>query len=140
MRPTTTLLLLLLLAIFSPDAQACKTKNRFIEFGNGGGISGKYNEYKLDSKGVVYLKKDSSTYEKIKALTKEQTSAIFKDVLSLKKEDWNISEPGNMTYYIVFNDAKDKHTAKWGGTTTKPTETLKALYDKLILATTKDKP
>lgn len=118
------------LLLFSLNAMACKSKEKTIEFGSGGGFTGAYKEYILLSNGDLFTAtNDTVLGEKIKTLDKATTKQLFEEADKLDPGTWTVNDPGNMTYYLNYFDGKNKMKAKWGGTTTPPSDNLKKFYD-----------
>lgn len=99
-----------------------------IEFGSGGGITGRYTTYTVDLKQGVILKPDGSTKRK---LEKKEIKSITK---KLKETDFSKVEfnyPHNMSYFINFTGEINTKIV-WGDQSHPAPEKVKELYTFLI--------
>ena len=119
---------------------SCKTTEKLtpteltkIQYGSYGGFAGAFSEYVLLTDGSVYSKfKINEEYSMNHTLSKENTDQLFNILNRLAAEEDPINDPGNMTYFIKYS-SKDNPIIEWtwGGTTLKPSTTLKILYRNL---------
>lgn len=117
----------------APTEPEKKEQTRAIVFGNGGGFTGKYQEYLLQEDGQV-LMKDFRREEHTphKKLTRDETAAIFSRMESFNPTTINVSDPGNMSYYLEWRVDDHFHRITWGGGNTNPPADLVAFYDEVL--------
>lgn len=122
------------------SSNSCKTANKSIPsltkqtitFGKGGGFTGEVKEFIIDNSGKVYSKNVFTKQQKeIKNLTLKETKELFAKVenLFLNKEDFN--HPGNIYYYIIYNNGKKNVSYKWGDNNFKTDSETESLYKEL---------
>lgn len=78
-----------------------------IYMGSGGGFSGSWKEYQLNTNGDLYYlesKKDSIVF--LKTLDSAATKKVFKKYYKLKLESNDLDAPGNMYQYIGRREGK----------------------------------
>lgn len=121
-------------------ATACKTPKlegaeRLLQFGTGGGFTGKLSTLTLSSWGKVKspsLSKENS----LKISTKELTR-IFALADSIKTNIPKFNQPGNLYYVLSFSTDTDMFDYTWGQTDFKTPEPILRLYNMLEKATKK---
>jgi hypothetical protein len=108
-------LTLLLIAAIMLSA-SCKTNAPLQSFsiGKGGGFTGKYDEYRVDSDGNVYNISNGSSPVWFKTFNKEQIKTIFTKFDGLHIPTVNFLHPGNMTSYIRCEMNNKTYEIKWG--------------------------
>ena len=84
-------------------------------FGSGGGITGKYTEYKVHNDGTIE-QKDFTTeaYEPYAKVDRNDVLPLFAELKKLALQDFRFSHPGNMTNYIEVHDGTAVNRVKWG--------------------------
>lgn len=108
-----------------------------ITFGSGGGFTGQSTFYALFKNGQLYKKKGiKEPYVELDKVDKKEAIQIFKNYEVLKIAEMEINEPGNLSYFIEYNDENGDHRLTWGGTAVKPSPDLLLFY-KLLMKTTK---
>jgi len=140
--------LCLALASFTLFFSSCKntqytpatyTEEQLI-FGSGGGFTGAYVNYYLLSNGQLFRERTLGETElmELEALEKQAAQAYFNRATAAGIETLELSNPGNMTYFIRWKvgDAV-KHEIKWGGGEQQPPPAVKSLFDDLISMTRK---
>ena len=109
-----------------------KFSNSNLIFGSGGGMTGATNEYILHYDGVV--EKNNSLTNETTQVTKiagKKSKELFKQFLNDGLDTLSFSSPGNMSYFVGFNNDSVTHKIIWGGDTPPPAK-AKATYDNLI--------
>ncbi len=84
--------------------------------GSGGGFTGIYNEYSLLKSGEVYKWNSASnkrTY--VGKLKQNVTRQFFNNYKTLNFEKKKINNPGNLNYYIKFDNSINEHKLLWSG-------------------------
>ena len=126
-----------LIIITSVLFAACKTAKldgpeRFIIFGNGGGIVGKEHTYKISSLGAFKVANSNDSDREIKIKVSRKTlKKIFALADSLQKNVAGFSNPGNIYYFISVNNNVEKPDYTWGQTGFIAPEPVTRLYDML---------
>ena len=92
----------------SPDAILC--------FGQGGGYSGMVTEYALLSNGQLFKKADrKSDYEILKRVDKDLAKQAFSNYQHLGLGDLKLNSPGNLYYFIRYENKEEGNEIVWGG-------------------------
>lgn len=104
-----------------------------VVFGKGGGISGIYDEYFIDTKGDLY-KKDASTaaYSLIKSLPQKQIKEVYREI---KKNDLYkvaFNNPYSYSYFIEIFDNDKSNRIVWGNANNPPPAEVTTVYQKLM--------
>lgn len=122
-------LLVLLLQCKTPDYTPDDYPAAQIHFGSGGGFAGTYTHYYLFENGELFTNSTTDkNYKKIKKIKKNQVSQIFSNYEFLKLDEYNLDEPGNMTYYIRFKNNKNDHKIQWGGNNIQVDKNVEIMY------------
>jgi hypothetical protein len=108
-----------------------KTANHFneISFGSGGGFTGFTNEYLLKNNGEVF-KIGSQNQTQINQIPTTQIKDIATLIKEIDFQSLQISETGNITYFIEVRTTTYTHKVSW--TDGSNSTNLKAFYKKLI--------
>jgi len=110
-----------------------------IVFGSFGGFAGSYSEYTLHDNGDVHyrsaLKGEHSVIENIDETTLSQ---LFQSIETLELYELEVSDPGNMTYFLKFNYKNEGHELQWGGNNVHVPDKL-ITYFRLLRSLTKNK-
>ncbi len=129
----TLTLLFFTLLIFSCASHKKQNKiaNSFneISFGNGGGFTGLTNEFLLKNNGEVF-KIGPQNQTQINQISSDQIKGIATLIKELDFQSLQISETGNMTYFIEVRTTTYTHKVSW--TDGSNSTNLKAFYKKLI--------
>lgn len=92
-----------------------QSAQRYFIIGEGGGVSGKYDEYKvMESGDIFYMDFDEKKYKKATTLGASATKKIWDAFDALKWPEVTM-EPraGNYNYYIKTEDAGGLSTMQW---------------------------
>lgn len=85
-------------------------------FGSGGGVAGLYNYYYVLENGQAFKKSTTDTaFVALKNVSKKKISQIFNTYEQLNLKDYQIDNPGNMSYYLTFKQDGNDHQLTWGG-------------------------
>lgn len=123
--------LLLLLSIFiscSANNAIVKTSIEEIQFGSGGGFTGKEITYTLNSKGKL-----TEGGKDLKQIDLKKTLLLFK--LAKKLKTYSFNEPQNMYSFIVIQSKDNKNRIVWGLGSTKINKDVTDFYTQLISLT-----
>ncbi len=106
--------------------------NSNLIFGSGGGITGATNTYILHYDGAIE-KTNSLTNEttQITQISGKKSKSFFSQFLNDGLDTLTFSVPGNMSYFIGFENDSVTHKVIWDGNTNPPAE-AKAYYESLI--------
>ncbi len=112
-----TLFVLMAFSCKSPVVNFQDYDGILLTVGSGGGFSGIYNEYSLLKSGEVY-KWNSTTKERtyVGKFEKKLAKQFFNNYKTLNFEKKNINNPGNMNYYIKFDDRVNEYKLLWSKT------------------------
>lgn len=126
-----TVMVTVMLSFF---AAGCEKSNdipevQSIDFGSGGGITGKFTRFSLDAQGQI-------------SQGKEENAIVIKLIDPLKARwyldyagsflDYNYNVPDNMSEYLIIRTADVEHELLWGGTSAEIDPRVEALYDSLV--------
>ncbi len=89
------------------------TDNDFIQFGGGGGFTGKVNAYYLTKQGKMYMVKED-TYVKIASIPTSMTEQVFKNFTNLGLDRIILNDPGNKYNFIERKERNESKMIKWG--------------------------
>jgi hypothetical protein len=123
--------LLLLLSIFlscSANKAIVKTSIEEIQFGSGGGFTGKEIIYTLNSKGKL-----TEGGKDLKQIDLKKTLLLFK--IAKKFKTYSFNEPQNMYSFIVIQSKDNKNRIVWGLGSTKINKDVTDFYNQLISLT-----
>lgn len=116
MKPSILILFILILSA------SCKSSQTSLEdytgekiiLANGGGFTGQVIEYILLETGDVFRTNslDKSVIH-VTELSSSVTKQIFNNYNILQIADTDLNEPGNMYFYIRWQDGSNQHEVKW---------------------------
>ncbi len=87
-----------------------------IEFGSGGGFTGGVTTHTLLDNGDLYLQKPmSDTLNYLQRIEKNVATQIFSNYQTLKINELNINNPGNIYKFVTFYDGESVHKLVWSG-------------------------
>lgn len=101
-----------------------------ISFGSGGGFTGKYIVYKLNSNGDL----NKTSENEILFIKKVEPSKIKLILDEIKKEnllDYKFNVPGNLNKFIEIKVGKETTKILWSNSTKIPKESVISIFDKL---------
>ena len=133
----TTLCFLVALCL-SASAQSLPSPStlfkRQLTFGSGGGFAGKTRSYVLHENGEIWVRErvtDSLTLHK--TLTEKQTKQFFQSADQLQLDKYKFNNPGNIYYFIEYNNPKKRYKAKvtWGAPKQKVSVYVQRFYNQL---------
>ncbi len=101
-----------------------------VVFGQGGGFSGKVKQFCLNDKGEVSSIVLNDTIQ-LKVVNDSVTIKCFERVEQLHLEVRKVNEPGNLYYFIKYNNRKSEVKAVWGNQSKVNSDDLKKCYDYL---------
>jgi len=101
-----------------------------INFGNGGGFSGKVVEYRLNENGLIE-KRNGNSYSTKTQIDKDLCEQIFNSIESLDLYSKRIDDPGNMYYFVSIRDSDMIIPFTWGGINKEADPALKNYYQLL---------
>ncbi len=130
------ILLVILVAISTHVSAQIEPKNSdCLVIGNGGGITGRWEFYKIKANGEVLYKENVLTdYEKIGKISKKTTESYFQQIQDLKLDSLALNQPGNMSFMIEFQNDNNKQKALWSGpkNSSEVPKALTEFYETLI--------
>ena len=105
----------------------------YILVGSGGGITGRWEFYKLHADGQVLHRANlADVYSPIGKLSRQNTATAFKQVVALKLDSLALDLPANMSYLIEYQQDNVKSKALWGSNTeAKAPQNVIDFYEKL---------
>jgi threonine synthase len=130
MMKNITLILSFLFSVSSIFGQ----KNPFqVSFGSGGGFTGIYTTYSLNSKDKKISKALSNNNQKAQLikLKKKQVQEIGHEISAANFPAMNINTPGNMSNFVNVTIGGKEYKTTWSGTTS-GNASLDALYQNLL--------
>jgi len=129
------LLIVFYVPVFSQNIHKDSIKVHVIEFGSGGGFSGKSKNFVLTKTGELYSVENILTdanalvyQKKIKACTARK---IFNYAKKNKIIDIVYNEPGNLYHYITLSLKNKTNNLVWGSSNSTPSENIITLSTKL---------
>lgn len=128
------LFFLLITALFgscSSSGKVTADTDKSIVFGNGGGFTGQYTTYKLNTDGRIYLLHADSSQQQIKKLRKKQTSEIFSHADKIRNTLPEFSHPYNLTWFIRYYSEGQSLIYEWGDPAFPVATEIKDLYTQL---------
>lgn len=119
----------------SPEEYA-KSK---VYFGNGGGFTGKLNEFCMLENGEVYVINPASREAVLRNnAAKSVTKSIFKTMGEMDMKKYPYDQPGNMYYWMKYESKTDSSYLIWGHSDMVVDEKVSHIYEELV-ALTKEK-
>lgn len=128
------------LILSSLIASSCKTTEPMlvdhserIVLGSFGGFAGSFEEHTITPDGSTYSQLrhqgEILSGQKIDQSIVDQAMSVLKQ---LQKEDYKISDSGNMTYFLrLYKDGEQTIEWVWGGRNDVPDQRLKIMYKTL---------
>lgn len=99
--------------VFSPHGD--DKNNEQIIFGNGGGFTGKINEYTLNRNGDLFLNNTlKGQINKIKTLGRSETEDVFSRLSSIDFVNFKFDHPGNIYYFVKLKTNTSIYGITWG--------------------------
>ncbi len=135
----------LLFPLFIFDA--CKTaapistasQARMLQFGEGGGFTGTYEEYRLSENGELYrFQAASERWIVHRILDKTQAAQLFLQADESDMTGMDFYRPGNITYYIELLTENTHYRVTWGSPSAFPPEKITSLYKALLAEARKE--
>ena len=104
-----------------------------IVFGSFGGFAGSFKEHTLTPDGSTFsqLRHQGEILngQKIEQSVVDQAMSVL---AQLQKEDYKISDSGNMTYFLrMYKDGVETNEWVWGGNNEKPDQRLRIMFKTL---------
>lgn len=113
-----------------------KTSDNVILFGNGGGFAGLEEEYILDDKGSLKLKKSfKSETTDLPSIKHARVKKLFKQLNVIRFDTISHKHPGNVYYFIRHKNAGNIHEVVWGDIAYPVPPEIRQFYESLISAT-----
>lgn len=120
----------------------CKTQDyltpyeyegRTIDFGSGGGFTGKATHYTLMENGQIFSGTNKEGNVKaIKKISKEQCKQLFDSYDNMDFGSLSIDSPGNMYFYLTMNDSDIKKKLTWGAHDANESKELRVFHTILM--------
>ena len=137
--PRIIILLVLLIAFngsgFCQTIHKDSVQGDFIEFGSGGGFSGKSKNYLLTRSGDIYfienILADANTLVYLKKTKSCTVKKIFRYAKKQKITELTYNEPGNLFHYITLSINNKKNRLVWGSSNSTTPSTIITLSTKL---------
>ena len=116
----------------------CKT-TKFVDsciseigFGSGGGVTGQYIEYTLNSRGELFkYNKSTRKDDLLKNIDLVKTNEIFKKVDNDNLMNYKFNFPGNMNRYIEIRTKGGTNKITWSISDKSLLESIKSIYEEL---------
>lgn len=106
---------------------------RILILGTGGGVTGAVTEYRIDDEGVIYEKNSiTGSPSRKKALKVEQFSNVIQRFEALNIDALKLNDPGNIYYYVGYEQNGDIKKVTWGNVNEAVPEALKSYYEFMI--------
>lgn len=127
---------------------ACKSQQYTAEtlpanqlaFGEGGGFSGAITEFILLENGQLFVKNSlTNKVEELPPVKKKQVQALRTEAEVLNMSNLNINSPGNIYYFIRYQQADTIQQAIWGDPNYTLDPKVQNLYQRLKAFTIKTK-
>ena len=120
MKIKTLILLSIVLSLISCKSQQQSFddfKGKIITIGKGGGFTGAYDEFSILENGQVFhyntIKNERLNIGKLEA---NMTKQIFNNYEILRLGNEDVNHPGNMNYFVQFNDGDNISKSLWSET------------------------
>ena len=98
----------------SKEIAAAQPERSFV-IGTGGGFTGAYEIYRVNSSGTVELQnEDGKSYSSLKTLPNDSTIQAFAALDKLALEGYRFNRPDNMTNILEVETEAGTNTIKWG--------------------------
>ncbi|MEM1320340.1 MAG: hypothetical protein AAGG75_08785 [Bacteroidota bacterium] len=108
-------------------------------FGRGGGYTGLVSEYTLLPNGQIFKKGPDKTpsYTELRGVKKDQARQAFNNYEVLQLAELDFRHPGNLYYYIRYENKDEQHEIVWGDEQLKVDSKAKLFYN-ILAAMVKD--
>lgn len=134
-------LLLLLLSILT--FSFCKSakvdsptqfEKKSISFGKGGGFTGMTTSFVLLQNGQLFKQEKDTNFVLLKTIPAKEVKALFKEITTQNIATTKLNAPGNMSYFIQFEDKKNdlNNRITWGDAKNPVEGNIKDFYKKLM--------
>jgi len=120
----------------------CKSKDyltpyeyegRVIDFGSGGGFTGKVKQYTIMDNGQVFINADKEGFvDGLKKLGKDQVKQVFNSYDQMNFDQMNFNNPGNLYHFITMKSNGTTHKLTWGDKETKAPNELEVFHNILM--------
>lgn len=87
--------------------------SNYIEFGGGGGFTGKVNTYYLTNEGILYVQQ-GEVYSKLASISKVVTNQVYNNFTTLGLDKTILNDPGNKYSFIGRTVNGESKMIKWG--------------------------
>jgi len=117
-----------------------KPKGRTIIIGFGGGVTGAVTTYKIYEDGSLFESNSHNIHEaqkKLKVLS--DAKAIQSQFDALKIDDIKLNAPGNVYFFVAYEEDRKSHRCTWGANDVQAPENLKTFYDSLMKTISENK-
>ena len=129
-----------LLSVLFPFLYGCTSQGvlheyqgTIIAYGTGGGMSGKFSDYRLSTDGTL---KFTEIITGKKAILPKVKKSDVKDIYTQLKEinfqSISFNHPGDVYYFLKQSDAQSEHKVVWGDTENPVPQEVQKLYDLLV--------
>ncbi len=126
-----SILVLILASCSTPKELKCFSKNDIV-FGSGGGFTNKSNIYSLSYDGIIHKTNEfSKESEKVGEISKKETKQLFIKFLESGLDTLEYAKPGNMYYFLGYENDSTNKKITWGGGDDAPSS-AQELYNELI--------
>jgi hypothetical protein len=135
----------IILIILSAFLISCSSQNKHqkpssafleINFGSGGGFTGLSSNYTLKANQDVF-KQSGGELSKINQISKKDARNISKTIREIDFFNLNLSDKGNMTYFIEVKSDGSVNKVSWTDSSQSPE--IKEFYKTLVSTTLKQK-
>ncbi len=128
---------LLLIAAFScktkPVATTTAKADRIIQFGEGGGFTGMYEEFQLLETGEIkYLDPKTERWILKKNLSDTQTKSFFNQVDEADITGADFNKPGNISSYLELKTNGTSYRVTWGSSNAFPPQKIVDVFNQLM--------
>lgn len=120
----------------------CKTKDyltpheypgRIIEFGSGGGFTGKVKQFTILDNGQVFVNANKEGFvDAIKKLDKNQVKQLFDNYDRLNFKRFVYDNPGNFYHFVTMREEGKTHKLTWGNKDKAAPKELEIYHDILM--------
>ena len=112
-----------------------------IYFGNGGGFSGKLNEFCILSNGEVYAVNPASREATLRnTASRSDTKSLFKKIENANLNQYPYDKPGNMFFWMKHHTQSDTTYLIWGNQDIETDTNVINIYEQLVAMTKQAKP
>jgi len=104
-----------------------------IYFGNGGGFTGKLNEYCMLSNGEVYRVNPASREATLRnTVNRSETKTLFKEIKNANLNQYPYDKPGNMFFWMKHYTSIDTTYLIWGNQDIETDTNVINIYEQLV--------